>query len=145
MQHELVAAAIGENWAVALSCADRIRELVRAIIAAAASLRVLERTLEQTASTEVHEQGATFPSTRKHQVQILNLVCAPLNQWTWLVDLCAMVPSISLDYAWVVAADMSSEDNRRTSAMRTMMQSHCQHLFGRRPSQPPTSPASFTT
>jgi AcrR family transcriptional regulator len=33
-QHELVAAAIGENWAVGLSCADRIRELVRAIIAA---------------------------------------------------------------------------------------------------------------
>jgi AcrR family transcriptional regulator len=33
MQHELVAAAIGENWAVALSCTDRIRELVRAIIA----------------------------------------------------------------------------------------------------------------
>jgi AcrR family transcriptional regulator len=33
-QHELVAAAVGENWAVALSCADQIRELVREIIAA---------------------------------------------------------------------------------------------------------------
>ena len=33
-QHELIAAAVGENWAVALSCADRIRGLVRAIIAA---------------------------------------------------------------------------------------------------------------
>ena len=33
-QHELVAAAVGENWAVALSYADRIRGLVRAIIAA---------------------------------------------------------------------------------------------------------------
>jgi AcrR family transcriptional regulator len=33
-QHELVAAAVGENWAVALSCAERIRELVRGIIAA---------------------------------------------------------------------------------------------------------------
>jgi AcrR family transcriptional regulator len=33
-QHELVAAAVGENWAVAVSCADRIREFVRAIIAA---------------------------------------------------------------------------------------------------------------
>ena len=32
--HELVAAAVRENWAVALSCADRIRGLVRAIIAA---------------------------------------------------------------------------------------------------------------
>jgi AcrR family transcriptional regulator len=33
-QHELVAAAVRENWTVALSCADRIRGLVRAIIAA---------------------------------------------------------------------------------------------------------------
>jgi AcrR family transcriptional regulator len=33
-QHELIAAAVGENWAVALSYADRIRGLVRAIIAA---------------------------------------------------------------------------------------------------------------
>ena len=33
-QHELVAAAVRENWAVALSYADRIRGLVRAIIAA---------------------------------------------------------------------------------------------------------------
>jgi AcrR family transcriptional regulator len=33
-QHELVAAAVRENWAVALSNADWIRELVRAIIAA---------------------------------------------------------------------------------------------------------------
>jgi AcrR family transcriptional regulator len=33
-QHELVAAAVRENWAVARSCADRIRGLVRAIIAA---------------------------------------------------------------------------------------------------------------
>jgi AcrR family transcriptional regulator len=32
-QHELVAAAVRENWAVALSFADRIRGLVRAIIA----------------------------------------------------------------------------------------------------------------
>jgi AcrR family transcriptional regulator len=32
-QHELVAAAVRENWAVALSYADRIRGLVRAIIA----------------------------------------------------------------------------------------------------------------
>ena len=32
-QHELVAAAVGENWAVALSYADRIRGLVRTIIA----------------------------------------------------------------------------------------------------------------
>ena len=32
--HELVAAAVRENWAVALSYADRIRGLVRAIIAA---------------------------------------------------------------------------------------------------------------
>ena len=31
--HELVAAAVRENWAVALSYADRIRGLVRAIIA----------------------------------------------------------------------------------------------------------------
>jgi len=33
-QHELVAAAADENWAVALSCADRIRKLVNEIIAA---------------------------------------------------------------------------------------------------------------
>jgi AcrR family transcriptional regulator len=33
-QHELVAAAVRENWAVALSHADRIRGLVRATIAA---------------------------------------------------------------------------------------------------------------
>ncbi len=33
-QHELVAAAVTENWAVALSYADRIRGLVRGIIAA---------------------------------------------------------------------------------------------------------------
>jgi AcrR family transcriptional regulator len=33
-QHELVAAAVRENWAVALSYADRLRELVRGIIAA---------------------------------------------------------------------------------------------------------------
>jgi AcrR family transcriptional regulator len=33
-QHELVAAAVRENWAVALSYADRIRGLVRAIIVA---------------------------------------------------------------------------------------------------------------
>jgi AcrR family transcriptional regulator len=33
-QHELVAAAVRENWTVALSHADRIRGLVRAIIAA---------------------------------------------------------------------------------------------------------------
>ncbi|WP_245476092.1 hypothetical protein [Bradyrhizobium sp. Leo170] len=33
-QHELVAAAVRENWAVALSYAARIRRLVRAIIAA---------------------------------------------------------------------------------------------------------------
>jgi AcrR family transcriptional regulator len=33
-QHELVAAAVRENWAVALSHADRIRGLVRAIIVA---------------------------------------------------------------------------------------------------------------
>jgi AcrR family transcriptional regulator len=33
-QHELVAAAVRENWAVALSYADRIQGLVRAIIAA---------------------------------------------------------------------------------------------------------------
>ena len=33
-QHELVAAAVSENWAVALSCADRIRGLVRMTIAA---------------------------------------------------------------------------------------------------------------
>jgi AcrR family transcriptional regulator len=33
-KHELVAAAVRENWAVALSYADRIRGLVRAIIAA---------------------------------------------------------------------------------------------------------------
>jgi AcrR family transcriptional regulator len=33
-QHELVAAAVRENWTVALSYADRIRGLVRAIIAA---------------------------------------------------------------------------------------------------------------
>jgi AcrR family transcriptional regulator len=33
-QYELVAAAVGENWAVALSYADRIRGLVRATIAA---------------------------------------------------------------------------------------------------------------
>jgi len=33
-QHELVAAAIRENWAVAVTYADRIRGLVRAIIAA---------------------------------------------------------------------------------------------------------------
>jgi AcrR family transcriptional regulator len=33
-QHELVAAAVRENWAVALSYADRIRGLVRATIAA---------------------------------------------------------------------------------------------------------------
>ena len=33
-QHELVAAAVGENWAVALSHADRIRGLVSEIIAA---------------------------------------------------------------------------------------------------------------
>jgi AcrR family transcriptional regulator len=33
-QHELVAAAVRENWAVALSYADRIRGLVHAIIAA---------------------------------------------------------------------------------------------------------------
>jgi AcrR family transcriptional regulator len=32
-QHELVAAAVGENWAVTLSYADRIQGLVRAIIA----------------------------------------------------------------------------------------------------------------
>ena len=31
-QHELIAAAVRENWAIALSSADRIRELVRAII-----------------------------------------------------------------------------------------------------------------
>jgi hypothetical protein len=31
--HELVAAAVRENWAVALSYADRIRRLVRTIIA----------------------------------------------------------------------------------------------------------------
>ena len=33
-QHELVAAAVHENWAVALSYANRLRELVREIIAA---------------------------------------------------------------------------------------------------------------
>jgi AcrR family transcriptional regulator len=33
-QHVLVAVAVGENWAVALSYADRVRGLVRGIIAA---------------------------------------------------------------------------------------------------------------